>query len=99
MFNTSGLLAKIVAIQIVFIPVASFADDDTELNATFGRANVFLDRALEGLKKLEPGKSKISQEWASQLQDKAGEICQFIKNELEKTHRGDPEVEALCSVE
>jgi hypothetical protein len=98
MFN-ARLLAKIVAIQVAFVPVIAFADDDTELNATMGRAGVLLERASDGLTKLGARKGKITQEWANGLQDKAADICAFVKKELETANPNDEEVAALCSVE
>ena len=98
MFN-ARLLAKFVAVQIVFIPVVSFADDDTELNMALGRADVFLKGATDGLTKLEASKNKLSDKWANELVGKANDVCQFIKEELKKSHSDDPDVEVLCQTE
>ena len=78
--NTGRLIAKIVAIQIALIPGLSFADENTETNITTGRASILLDRASEGLQKiLNASKPDMSDEWANELQNKASDLCAFIK--------------------
>ncbi len=99
MFKTSWLLGTIIAIQIVFIPTVSFAEDNTETNIKVGRASVLMEKASDGLSKLiNSSKADVSDKWADELQNRAGDFCAFIQEKLKNNHLGDEDI-SLCSVE
>ncbi|TGV61050.1 hypothetical protein EN784_01230 [bacterium M00.F.Ca.ET.141.01.1.1] len=99
MTKSRGGVIVLMAIEIVCMPVCSFADGESGINIKVGRADVLLSRASDGLSKLLGSrKNDISDKWSDDLQNRAADICAFVQKELKKAHLDDKDV-PLCSVE
>jgi hypothetical protein len=100
MFKTSEILGKIIVILLFFIPAASFAGDNTEINIKVGRASVLMERASDGLSKLQDSdKADVSDQWADDLQNKAATVCALVENKLKDNRLDDKDGPPLCAVE
>jgi hypothetical protein len=85
---------------MVFIPAVSFARDNTEINIKVGRASVLMERASDGLAKLQnSGKADVSDEWADDLQNRAVAVCALVQKKLKDNHLDDKDAPPLCGTE